>query len=472
MRHDRAHHPWPRQLGLAALFDEPDEAIACGDLTLVANSNVRWLAVQRVSRYGSGSRRLVPRATAARARLRFGMPHLSFAERPGACSHVTRIPVPDGHCRRQQAAERPMSVEAPTIEDRLPEVLAGLVASMAGTNSADRPNRQPPPPGNWFPVAYLGFATASADDLFRLATQEQAVGRTLRCRGCGRDIDLTALGVQDQQFALSACPVCGRVQRWALNEAVPARFTRHVSVGFMRRFCGAVADRLPLAATGPVTYSGRRPFWPERDRPKLPDARSRRLELVVHEFRCGLSGEQWFVYLPPSAVIEASPGQSLRAGQVWCRVMASGPDAGWRSVPRPLQYTAAERVLGGDAWCDHLKRVWFDHQGITCTELGEHQRLWPADLVAFAAGGPLRPLGLYWDFTPARRYVDPTTAAAAFPTVQLGRDCPWRTTLPGEVALDAELDVARPAMVIRRGVTSQNVNVRLARRSMPRRLAS
>jgi hypothetical protein len=379
------------------------------------------------------------------------MPTLCFAERPGTPADVIRMPISDRSVR--------------AVADR-------LIATVG--RAAEEADRRDPSIACWFPQAYLGFPAGSADDLFRLSTRQQAIGRTLPCRGCGRDIDLGRLcPAQVRSSDLVPCPVCGRVQRWPVSEAVPTRFTRHVPVGFVRRFCRAFEDRLPLRATGPTTYGGSRPFWPARDWPNLPDARSRRLDLVAHDFRCALSGEQRFVYLPRSAAIDARPGQSLDAGAVWCRVLAAAPDAAWRSLPRPLQYTSAEAVLGGDVWADHLKRVWFDHQGITCEELGEHQRLWPADLVAFAAGGPLRPLGLYWDFEPARRYMEgPVATAAVFPPLRLHPVGPWRTNLPGDVALDAEPGDQRPPFINRLRLRGKHPEFRLAQAALLGRLAS
>lgn len=405
-----------RRLGLAAMLDDPDQTVACGHLTLVANSNVRWLAIEG-SPGRSGSLRVGRRVAVTRARLRFGMPTLCFAERPGSPIEVMRAPFRD-----------PL-VEA--VSDRVVEKLASV---RDGTEHAS------PSPARWFPQAYLGYPSGSADDLFRQATREQAIGRTLVCRGCRRDVDASRpLPSQWGRSDVAACPVCGRVQRWLLGDAVPTRFVRHVADGFIRRFCRAITDRLPLRATGPCTYGGCSPLSPARDIPNLPDARTRRLDLIAHEFRCSLSGKRRFVYLPASASVEATVGQALDAGEVWCHVLPSAPDALWRSLSRPSQYTRADSILGGDVWSDHLKRVWFDHQGITCEELGEHQRLWPADLIAFAAGGPLRPIGLYWDFEPARRCMDePITATAAvFPPIRLRADKGPRMTLPGEVAVDA-----------------------------------
>jgi hypothetical protein len=440
------------QLRLAAKLDDPDQTIACGNLTLAPNSNVRWLAFHHRSACRHGSPHPVQRVTVSRARLLFGMPTLSFAERPGAPVDVMRIPASDPSIK--------------TVAERL------MAALSRGAMAADGPEGFST---CRFPQAYLGFAARSMEALFMLATRQQAIGRTLLCRGCGRDIDVARLFavVAGNASGLAACPVCGRVQRWALGEAVPTRFTRHVPIGFIRRFCRAIEKQLPLQATGPATYCGTRPFCPARDWPNLPDARTRRLDLLVHEFCCALSGEQQLVYLPRSARIEAAPGQRLAAGQVWCRVLTSPPDGAWRSLPRPLQYTAAERVLGGDVLTDHLKRIWFDHEGITCAEVGEHQRLWPADLVAFAAGGPLRPLGLYWDFTAAQTYFDGTiTRVALFPHIRFGADVLRRATLPGDVALDAELGRPRQAFASRRRLTAKNPQVRVAQPSLPRRLAS
>lgn len=432
-----AYYQGSRRLGLAAVFDDPEQTITCGDSMLIANSNIRWLAVRDQPTWCNW-RRTVLNATAARARLRFGMPHLCFAESPGVPPDVTRLPVSDapapdcGNRAKHEGGDLDeLAVSQAAVLRHLIHAIRDLPP---GTSQVDARAL----PSHWFPEACLGFSAGSASELFRLATCEQPVGRTLPCRGCGRDIDLNRLVEHESdRWGLLPCPLCRRKQRWPLDEAVPARFVRHVPIGFIRRFCRAMEDRFPLKATERCTYCGTRSPNPTRDWPNLPDARSRRLQLIVHEFHCHLTDQRRFVYLPASAIMEARAGQVLKPGQIWCRVLPAAPEPSWRSLPRQLQYTSADKLLGSDVWADHLKRTWFDCQGITCEELGEHQRLWPADLVAFAAGNSLRPLGLYWDFSPSRNHIDPELAAAVFPPVHLRPSHPLRMTMRGEVAFDA-----------------------------------
>lgn len=442
---------WGQSLGLAALFDDLESLIACGDLRLMPNSAVRWLALRNLPS-ASGSRRSVCHATVARAVLRFGMPHLNFAGRAEGSCDFRLISAKRGRVRDGRALWHHVPSWAAGAGQSSHDfgrefaVLNRLSAAMTPSMTCQTSSASSVHPSDWFPTAYLGFRSGSEAELYRLATCQQPVGSTLRCRKCDRDVEVSAFRAKTLKLrirlcsdgcVIARCPACGTEHKWRPDHAVPARHRHHVPVGFKDRFCRAVENRLPLVSIGPSIYCGSEPICRDRDWPNLPDARTRQLDLLVHRFRCRLTGQKRLVYLPQSALVQTRQGQSLELGQLWCHVLPEPPDSAWVALPLPHRYKAIDELLAGEAMANHLRRVWFDHQGLMCGDLGEHQRLWPADLVAFTAGSDMRPLGLYWDFAFSEKFFDEKLTAAIFPPFRVEPHRDFRRTLPGDVAVDA-----------------------------------
>jgi hypothetical protein len=457
---------WRGCMGLAALIDDPDSFIHCGDHRLMPNAALRWLALRDVpaspeGRFPRGARL----ASVATARIRYGMPQIDFAQ--DSLNRWNFQLMPFDRCFQRAAASdnclvNPMGrIEALNSRTHVREfeVLNRLSSAMTrfaffALDHRGRPvrpawwTRRPgglpqemQPPTSWFPTAYLAYDPEERKRLYDIATCARPRGTMIECCKCGRYLDthsVTGGLPMEGDCCIATCRACGVRHKWDLARIVPARVAGQHLIAFKDRFCRAVVEGLPLASVGPSVYCGSVPFKAERDCPKLPDAKSRALELVVHRFRNELTGEREFVYLPPTARLRVRVGEVLQQGRIWCAVLEERPGARWCEQDRLTRWNSLDAVLGGAEYVGLLQRVWFDHQALMCKELGSGQMLVPADLVSLGARN-LHPLDLFWDLLRGTEF-EPEKSAAVFPPLRLHQWNNIRFNLPGDVAMNASID--------------------------------
>jgi hypothetical protein len=284
---------WHGCIGLAALFDDPDDCECCADKVLYPNDRVSWLCLRDLPGGhfpGSASmnRREVNYVTRTRAKVRHGMPVLDFAD-PEAARGAWDFrfdPFPE-HRRRvsphREVLVRPVGdILDPVAHRREFRVLNHLSEAMTrfaflATDPSGRPFRaswarrrpgrlgdpfRPRPAGHAMPRPYLSFPSHLGDSLYAMATEATSLSAAVQCPSCQRRYALERFRdrrcgtemFEDGDF-LAHCPGCMRRRKWHLADAVPGRVRRRFPLPFREQFCDAVAQGLPVASVGPGDLS-------------------------------------------------------------------------------------------------------------------------------------------------------------------------------------------------------------------------
>jgi hypothetical protein len=405
------HETWRGCLGLAMLLDRPDDTEAHGDLALVVNDRVTWLALRdvpvgRCPGSAVQNRREVNYANTARAQLKYGMPVIDFTRDARDAVDFRFMPIA-AHARRR--GPHPWDVERvvpqPDTLDCdgrarefavLNNVSAAMTAFAFGGVAADgrtvrpawaarRPDgtqsRRPTPPARWMPRPYLSFPAGAIEAVYASATG-----------GGGGGVPIT-----------------------------PA---------FRDGFCRAMAGGVRVTAVGPETYAGPQSRPPS---PTCGHADRAGAPFVGHRLVGTVDGASRVVTLPANALVTARPGDRLDGGQPWASLPPA--PAFWRRLPRRAQWARLHEACGGHRFVGPLLRLWLAAQAARVATAPDAV-LVPADLVS----GVVRdvpPAGLSWDTGPALPYFEWETSAAVFPPLRLGRWDALRVDLPGEVDVNA-----------------------------------
>lgn len=461
------HEAWRGCLGLAMLLDRPDDTEAYGDVALVRNEQLSWLAlrdvpVDRLSRLPH--RRYVNYANTTQARLRYGMPVIDFTQED------SRDAVDFG--RRPLVLQQPESTSGSSVgvgprpdvldcrEERVFSVLNQMSAAMTDVaffaiDQRGRPLRRSwaavrpaegelvrlPAPSEWMPRPYLAFPLEQADQLYWSATRSRAREWCWECpnchdvieganfRGCTR---CAAEHLTTGDFVAN-CPRCGRRRTWLAQDARTSRVERQFSPVLRRAFCDAMADGLLIRALGPEVYLG--PIG-KADAPGF-SVRSLHLNtLVPHRLRSEIDGHTRVVHLPAAAQILVESGERVDAGASWAQAIARPPRQ-WRNRDLAGRWGSLAQLCGGTLMLGHLQRIWFTSQLVRpITE--SSQVLVPAELMAMGVR-EASPVGLWWDTAPALALYDWQMQAAVFPPLRLHYSDRLAFAMPGEVVLNGSI---------------------------------
>jgi hypothetical protein len=463
---------WRGCVGLAVLLDRPDDTEAHGDLALVRNEQLTWLAMRDVpvGHYPRGSamgRRDVRYVNAAVSELRYGMPVIDFhsdardavdfrfmpfaahRRRFGPCRSDVRVVRPAGDTLDSERQQREF-----TVLNRVSAAMTAL--AFFGTDQRGRAVRRAwaahrPQEGRmftaetsfgWMPRPYLALPAELAGDLYRMATNAEVRDTAWECPAChevmtgagfGRRASGTIHLLNGGDF-LAGCARCGRRARWRLADGRPCRVRRKFGIAFRDGFCRAMAAGLPVCTLAPEVYCGPCRSVDNREMPADDDGV--RLDLVAHRLRCTSDGRKRLAFLPRRARVTARVGQALDAGIEWAAALGGPPSARWIVGSPDDRWATASETCGGRGMASYLQRLWFEHQLVRLPDAALGQVLVPAELVAPVARD-LQPAGLWWDTAPALAHYDWEVGAAVFPPIRVGRWDALRLALPGDVAVDA-----------------------------------
>lgn len=467
---------WRGCVGLTMLLDDPDATVYHGELGLIRNDHVRWIALRDVPpghypRTPRMNRRPVSLATEARAALRYGMPMIDFRREPRTTRDFRCIPFP---CHRVRYGPAPWHVaevrpggDALDSEHAAREfavlnrVSAGMTtfafsathqdggpirpAWAARRPSGMTPSRLQQRGANWMPRPYLAVPMDHLGALYDAATCARAQSTAYECPAC-RDVfdgDLFRLRtsccttkVGDGAF-MARCPRCRRGRKWREHQGRACRVQRDVPIALRAGFCKALAAGMTLSAVGPEVYCGT-PQGGGGNRP-LGDLTGRPLDLVPHKLKSQIDGSNRVAWLPRASKVLAKLGQVMEAGQAWVEVMPPAP-ARWRQLNRRDRWLNVADVCCGTEMAIYLNRCWFEHQALRL-QCEPQAALFPASLISLAATrGYLRDASLWWELSPAAmKYYEWQTGAAVFPTLPSARWDQLHFDLPGDVALEASI---------------------------------
>lgn len=467
-----AQHRLRGCVGLAAMVAEGVELLNIGNMMLLPNQAITWMAMRDLPpgcfpASCTLNGHTVRYVSSTMASLRFGVPTIGldtpnrdafdFAIEPYGSMYCL---ADDGLVEEMPAAGDILNSSRRSREFALGIALTNWMTRAAGygmdrdgrpINPAWHENRpddgrcfRVPSPSAWMPQAYLAFPLHLHRWLFHLATESPQQSWRLWCPQCRRWIALEEVqgyeAREDDAFT-ACCPRCRRRQRWNLESAVPAVCPRFFSPAFRSGFCRDLAQGLPLAVGEDCTYLG------------IAKGHTGGPDLIGHHFRAAIDSRDWCVYLPADASILVSSGASLKTRDIWCRVLAFEPGERWlREDPRNRWARLAD-VCGTAAMACLLQKLWLDNQVI---RLPGHpdQILVPADL-AGSACRHVGPAALWWDVSLGLRHWNEECRAFVYPPIPLRHWDDLRMMLPGEVQLCA--GIGDPRFVLPQAPVSETL---------------
>jgi hypothetical protein len=389
---------WRGCLGLAMLLDKPDDTQSHGDLALVRDNQLSWLAMRDITAVDyagwSHCRHGATYATKAVAQLRYGMPVLDFSEQSRETVNFNKQP----YSQRLSVAgppwelrlNRPAGDTLDASDIRQFDVLNRLSAAMTtfaffATDVLGKPWRptwskyrplegayfQNPSPVKWMPRPYLGFNVADA---------ERLVGEV-------------------------------------------ADFDGLPPVTWFDPFCRSLAEGLVLRAIQPEVYCGR--------------VQGR--ESNVHHLRSTVDHSSRYVRLGRGAKVLVPCGRTLEAAQPWARIFSQPLNERPLEKPSelPTRWARLRRAFDNADSLTELALLWFQHQLVRLPSRPDLVMV-PANLVSHAVRR-FEPRELWWDTAPALPHYDWEIQAAMLPPVPLHRWNRLHLVMPGDVAVDARL---------------------------------
>ncbi len=475
-RHDRRlQHRMPfnqgcrKMLGLGLLSDGgPEDYCHHGLRALAPNHMLRWVALRDIPPghfpvSPSMNRRVVSYASVTQAKLRHGLPTIDFSQpdhqgwdfrfRP-----FTPFTRPCG-VRGEELVEPGPDTLNPEHYPREMALLNRISSNMTHAAFFGRDSRRRPLRNAWFqrrpegrpfqlarpeffmPRAMLAFPLRAMDQLYALSTRSIGQGSIMPCAACHSHFELERFRepfaememFEDGNF-IARCPCCARMRKWHLDDAVPARIRRQFPLAFRRCFCHALSRGLKLCATEACTYLGCSNSDEGYGTSGQPD-------LLMHRFRSVIDGRGWMVPLPRGAVIHIRAGHALEPGELWCRITPDPAPINWQIREWHDQWRRLDEICASPAVLCHLQQVWFMHQCLRLSELPDLV-LFPCELVSIACHD-LSPVDLWWDLTPALDDLLPDYEAFALPPLSIRGWKNLRSSLPGDVNLDARISDCR-----------------------------
>lgn len=394
-----ASQQWRGCLGLALFLENPDATESHGDLALVRNEQLTWLALRDVTAGDDVvGQHCHPQtasiASSAIAQLRYGMPRLNFTEVCRDSVNMNFMPrrVTGSRLLGQRHYRKSVGDILDAENIRWFATLNRLSAAMTrfafcATDAADKPWRpawaQHRPrrescfvslaSAKWMPRPYLGFDLHNVDQL--------------------RDAVLNS--------------------------------KRQLSPAFYDGFCRSLAEGLVLRTAEPEIYCGKVSAGPEAG---------------LHQLRSMIDQTSRFVQLPRGSRVLCPKNRTLEPAEPWARVHPQaihGQQLECRYSELAVCWSKLRKACGGAARLNELMGLWFDHEIIRLPSQ-PGMVLVPADLVANVAA-VVPPMELWWDTAPMLPHYDWEIQAAVLPPVPMRRWNDLQMTLSGEVAVNAKI---------------------------------